>query len=152
DVLSSLKGQTGKASGSRSAARFRTTLATVQIALSMALLASAGLFTKSLFNISKVDLGVKIDNMITFSISPELNGYKPAQSLALFERVENDLRAQPGVTGVTASIVPLLAGDNWGNDVSVQGFEAGPDTDSNSRFNGIGPGYFRTMGVPLIAG
>ena len=41
-------------------------------------------------------------------------------------------------------MVPLLAGSNWGTDVRVQGFEADPDTDVNSRFNEIGPGYFRT--------
>ena len=55
---------------------FRTSLATVQIALSMVLLVSAGLFIKSLVNVSKVDLGLKLDNVITFAVSPELNGYK----------------------------------------------------------------------------
>jgi predicted permease len=58
----------------------------------------------------------------------------------------------PGVTGVTTALVPLLAGDNWGNDVSVEGFKKGPDTDAGSRFNEVGPGYFRTLGVPLLAG
>jgi predicted permease len=53
---------------------------------------------------------------------------------------------------VTLSTVPLLSGSNWGNDVAVQGFEAGPDTDSNSRFNEIGPGYFSAMGIPMMAG
>ena len=46
--------------------------------------------------------------------------------------------------------VPLLAGNNWGNNVSVEGFKSGPDTDTNSRFNEISPGYFRTLGVPLM--
>ena len=58
----------------------------------------------------------------------------------------------PGVTGVTASLVPLLAGSNWGSSVSVEGFDAGPDTDTGSRYNEIGPGYFGTMGMPLLAG
>ena len=60
DLLSTLKGQSGQPSGARAAARFRMTLATAQIALSMALLVSAGLFTKSLFNVSRVDLGVSV--------------------------------------------------------------------------------------------
>jgi len=152
DVLSALKGQTGQPSGARGAARFRVALATVQIALSMALLVSAGLFIKSLFNISRVDLGLKIDNLVTFGISPELNGYKPVQSRALFERLEDELRAQPGVIGVTASLVPVLTGSNWGNSVSVQGYPTGPDVDNNSRFNEVGPGYFRTFGIPLLSG
>jgi hypothetical protein len=48
--------------------------------------------------------------------------------------------------------VPLLAGENWGSDVAVEGFAAGPDTDTNSRFNEIGAGYLRTLGVPLLSG
>jgi len=152
DVLTALKGQSGQPSGARSAARFRWALATAQIALSMMLLVSAGLFTKSLYKVSRINLGMNIESMITFGVSPRLNGYKPLQSIAFSQRLEEDLRGQPGVTGVTASVVPILVGDNWGNSVRVQSFNAGPDTDTNSRFNAIGPGYFYTMGVPLIAG
>jgi predicted permease len=152
DLISSLKGQSGQPSGARSAARFRTSLATAQIALSMALLVSAGLFTRSLFNISRVDLGLNADNVIMFQISPALNGYKPEQSRQLFERVEDAIGALPGVAGVTSSTVPLLSGSNWGNTVSVEGFKAGPDTDTSSRFNEVGPGYFATLGIPILAG
>jgi len=152
DLVSALKGQSGQPSGARSAARFRTSLATAQVALSMALLVSAGLFTRSLFNVSRVDLGLKADNVILFRISPELNGYKPEQSRQLFERVEDELSALPGVAGVTSSTVPLLSGNNWGTGVSVEGFKAGPDTDIGSRTNEVGPAYFSTLGVPLLAG
>jgi predicted permease len=152
DVLSALKGQTCQPSGARAAARFRLTLATVQIALSMMLLISAGLFTRSLFHISRVDLGLKLDNMIMFGLSPNLNGYPPERSRALFERLETDLAAQPGVTSVTVSMVPLLTGSNWGSSVRVQGFEAGPDTDTGAQTNEVGPAYFRTLGIPLLSG
>jgi putative ABC transport system permease protein len=152
DLVSSLKGQAGQPSGARSAARFRTSLATVQIALSMALLVAAGLFTKSLFNISRVDLGLQVDNVVTFGISPSLNGYTETRTANLFTRLEDELAAVPGVIGVTDSLVELLGGSNWGNSVSVEGFEVGPDTDTDSRYNEIGPDYFRTFGIPLIAG
>ena len=152
DLVSALKGQSGQPSGARTAARFRTSLATAQIALSMALLVSAGLFTRSLFNVSRVDLGLKADNVLMFRISPELNGYTYDQSRQLFERLEDELAALPGVTGVANSRVALLAGSNWGNSVSVEGFKAGPDTDTDSRFNSLGPGYFGTLGIPLVAG
>ncbi|PYR02890.1 MAG: multidrug ABC transporter substrate-binding protein, partial [Acidobacteria bacterium] len=108
DLVSALKGQAGQPAGARSAARFRTSLATAQIALSMALLVSAGLFTKSLLNVSRVDLGVKADHVLMFRISPELNGYKPERSRQLFERLEDQLGALPGVSSVTASAVALL--------------------------------------------
>jgi predicted permease len=152
DLLSTLKGQTGQPSGGRGAARFRTTLATAQIALSMALLVAAGLFIRSLNNVSRIELGINVDNMVTFGVSPELNGYTPQRSMVFFQRLEEELASLPGVTGVTASLVPILSGSNWGNGVSVEGFKSGPDVDNGSRYNEIGPGYFRTMGVALIAG
>ncbi len=152
DLITSLKGQAGQPSGARAAARFRTSLATTQIAMSMALLVAAGLFTRSLFNVSRVDLGIDIDRVIMFHVSPELNGYTPVRSKQLFDRLERTLAETPGVRSVTTGSVPLLSGSNWGNSVSVEGFEAGPDTDTNSRFNVIGGGYFRTLGIPLIAG
>ena len=152
DTLSALKGQSGQPSGSRTAARFRWALATLQIGMSMMLLASAGLFTKSLYNVSRVDLGLRIDNMVTFSLSPNRSGYEVPQSRTLFARIEEELAAQPGVTSVTASLIPVLGGDNWGNDVTVQGFAIGPDVDTNASYNAVGAGYFKTMGIPLIAG
>jgi predicted permease len=152
DLVSTLKGLAGQPSGAKGAARFRLGLATAQIALSMMLLAASGFFVKSLLNVSRVDLGIRVDNVITFGLSPELNRYTPEKTRLLFERLEDELRGTPGITGVTVALVPLLAGSNWGNDVSVQGFQGGPDVDSNSRFNEVGPGYFSTMGVPMMSG
>jgi predicted permease len=152
DLISSLKNQAGQPSGARSAARFRTTLATAQIALSMALLASAGLFARSLFNVARVDLGLNANHVITFGVSPVLNGYTPERSRQLFERLEDELSALPGAAGVTTARIPLLAGSSWGQSVMVEGFDAGPDADTGSRFNLIGPAYFKTLGIPLLAG
>ena len=49
-------------------------------ALSLALLVGAGLFLRSLFNVSRAELGLKVDNVVTFGVSPELNGYTPVRS------------------------------------------------------------------------
>jgi predicted permease len=152
DLVSAIKAQAGQPSGARSAARFRTSLVTAQIALSMALLVAAGLFVKSLINVSRVELGVKVDNVVTFGISPDLSGYDRPRSMTLFERTEHELSGIPGVTGVAAASVPLLAGNNWGNDVSVEGFKRDPDTDANARYNQVSAGYFRAIGIPLMAG
>jgi predicted permease len=152
DLVSMMKANTGQPSGARGATRFRSVLVTAQIALSMTLLISAGLFIRSLVNVSRIDLGLRSDNMVTFAISPNLNGYEAERSLAFFERTEEELAAIPGVTGVTAALVPVLAGNSQGRDVRVEGFESGPDIDSNSRYNEIGPSYFSTLGMPLVAG
>jgi predicted permease len=111
----------------------------------------SALFLKSLMNVSRVDLGVKIDQIAAFQIVPQRTGYDSARSALLFERVEQELAATPGVTGVTDGIVPLLSGDNWGNSVHVQGYNCAPDVDCGSRTNEIGADYFKTLGVPLVA-
>jgi predicted permease len=152
DLVTALKDSSGQPSGARSAARFRTSLVTVQIALSMALLVGAGLFAKSLLKVSRIDLGMDTHNVVAFGISPELNGYEPERSKALFIQAEEELSAVPGVTGVTAAMIPVLSGSNWGTDVRVAGYECGPDIDCNSRFNIIGPRFFSTLGMPLVAG
>jgi predicted permease len=152
DLAGTLKNQAGQPGGAKAARRFRTTLATVQIAMSMALLVPAGLFAKSLFNVSKVDLGLKTDHMVLFSIAPENNAYTTERTRQLFERMEDEFGAMPGVTSIVMAMVPVIAGDNWGNSLAVEGFEAGPDTNTNASFNAVGPGYLKTMGIPLVMG
>ncbi len=152
DLMSVIRAGAGQIVGGRAAARFRGALVTAQIALSMALLISAGLFLKSLVNVSRADLGLTVDNVVTFTISPGRVGYDTTRRALLYERLERELAAVPGVTGVAASIIPLLSGSNWGTSVRVQGFADGPDVDNNSRLNEISSGYFAMLGVPLLAG
>jgi predicted permease len=151
-VADTLKDDSGHASSSRGSARVRKLLVTMQVAVSALLLIPTGLFLKSLVNLLHLDLGLKTDNLVTFRISPELNSYKPEQSRALFERVEEQMAAIPGVRSVTASMVPLIAGSNWGNNLTVEGFASGPQADTFSMFNLVGAGFFGKMGIPLIAG
>src|SRR5215831_18207891 len=152
DLVSTLKNQAGQPSGAKGAARVRLLLATSQIGLAMMLLASSGFFVKSLLNVSRVDLGFKVDHVATFGLSPDLNGYSFDRTRLFFQRLEDELRAAPGVTAVTVSTVPILTGHNRARNVAVEGFKAGPDTDSNSHYNRVGPGYFSALGIPLIAG
>ena len=152
DLVASLKAGAGKHSATKGAARFRSSLVTAQIALSMTLLIGAGLFVESLRNVTRVDLGMELDRVVQFAIAPILNRYEPARSHALFARVEEELAVVPGVTTVAGSGVALLTGSTRGGDVRVEGFRGGPDTDVNARTNQIGPDYFRTLGIPLLAG
>jgi putative ABC transport system permease protein len=152
DLAATLKDNARQPAGARGVALFRKALVVVQIALSMALLAAAGLFTRSLLNVSRVDLGIQVDRLVTFSVAPMLNGYTPDRTRTLFTQLEDRLRALPGVTDVTVSLVPLLSGDNYGNDVSVEGYPTGPDVDNNSRYDEVGPDFFRTLGIPLLSG
>jgi predicted permease len=152
DLISAIRAGSGQILGHREAARFRAGLVTFQIALATTLLISAGLFLKSLANVGQVDLGVAIDNVVTFRIAPRRSGYDSTRANLLLAEVERELAQLPGVTAVASSMVPLLSGSNWGTDVHVQGFPEGPDVDNNSRLNLVGPGYFAALGVPLLAG
>jgi len=152
DLIATIREQGGQPSGGRAAARWRTALATAQIGLALALLVSAGLFTKSLMNVTRLDLGVRVDDVATFHLSPELNGYPAERSSQFFQRLEDALAQTPGVVRVAAARVPLIGGSNWGNNVGVEGYPNGPDVDHNSRFNSVGPGYFETVGIPVLAG
>jgi len=95
---------------------------------------------------------VKTDNVVTFSISPERNGYDWHRTRALFDDVDRELAALPGVSGVAESVVPLLGSSNLGRGIEVQGFHKGPDTDDNSRYDKVSPSFFKTLGIPILSG
>ena len=152
ELISALKDDAGQPAGARTAARFRRGLVVAQFALAMTLLVAAGLFIQSLRNVSRVDLGIRTDDVVTFRLRPKLIGYGDAQMRALYERVEAELAAQPAMTAVTAASVAVLTGGMQVTTVMVEGFEAGPDTERSTRLNQIGIDYFRTLGIPVLAG
>ena len=152
DLVTALRNNSGKLAGGRTARRFRTSLATAQIALAMALLMSAGLFLKSLWKVSRVDLGVRVEKLVTFSVSPAQNGYDSVRIRNLFARIEEDLAALPGASAVTSARVPLIAGSSWNNSVKVEGFTPEANTSAQSSFNAVGAGHFNAIGVDLLAG
>lgn len=153
-VAGALKDDAGSVSMSYGSVRARKALVGMQVAISALLLVPTGLFLKSLVNLTRVDLGMNTRNVITFRLSPRLNGYSPEQTRALFERVEERMAAIPGVSSVAASMVPLIAGSNWGNNLTVEGYARGPtaDRDTHSMLSQVGPGFFGKMGIPLIMG
>jgi len=151
-IAAGLTAQSNRTSGSRTANRFRASLATAQIALATALLAMAGLSVVSLVNVARTELGIERDGLVTFALSPYLNGYTPERARALFDRLEEELRGLPGVVSVTASTHPMLSDSEWSNNLTVEGFEAGPDTNTTANVARTGTDYFRTLGIPLLAG
>jgi len=152
DLITTIRAGAGQIAGGRASSRFRGALATAQIALSMGLLIMSALFLKSLINVSKVDIGVKVSNIAVFYIVPQRAGYDSARSAVLFNRVEQELATVPGVIGVTDGTVPMLSGDNSSRGLHVQGFPCNADIDCGSSYNEIGSNYFKTFGAPLLAG
>ncbi|HEY3519194.1 MAG TPA: ABC transporter permease [Gammaproteobacteria bacterium] len=140
----------GRAFGQRGVARFRGALTTAQLAFSVVLLALAALFAQSLVNVARVDLGLDVDSLATFNVAPRRSGYEPQRVAATYERIEEALSAQPGVTSVASAMIPLVSGSRFARE--VQGFDVGPNVDTLIPLNQVSTGFFAAIGVPLLAG
>src|SRR5271167_2027659 len=152
DLQSVLKDQGVNVSGGKANVRVRKFLMVSQIALTAMLLAAAGLFAHSLLNLKTQDLGVRPDHVLEFSISPELNRYTPAQTIALADRVQKSIEPLPGVRSASESEIPMLADSNTSSNITVQGYNAQEDEDMNVDQNWVGPNFLATMGIPLLNG
>ena len=132
--------------------RFRKGLVVAQVALSALLLVGAGLFTRSLANLRAVDPGFRSQGLLTFSLDPRRSGYSADQTRALLARARERLQAVPGVRAVSMAVNPLMTESIWQSTVHVEGYVPGEEENMNPRVNGVGPGFFTTMGMPLVAG
>src|SRR5690606_389945 len=127
----------GQPDAGRGAARFRVALVTAQIAMATTLLVCAGLFTRSLANVTAVDVGMDVERVSTFRLLPVLSGYAPERAEQMFEQLERDLAALPGVTDASASRIPILASSTTGGSVRIEGYDNGPDSPRNVRYNEV---------------
>jgi putative ABC transport system permease protein len=152
DIQSVLKDQGSNVSAGKANVRTRKFLLAAQIALTAVLVAAAGLFAHSLLNLNHQDLGVRPDHVLQFSISPELNGYTPPQSVALVERIRKNVEALPGARAVSASEIPMLASSNSSSNITVQGYKEQENENMNVDQNWVGPNFLAAMGAPLLSG
>ena len=147
-----LKDETASVIGGTSPFRFRKGLVVAQVALSLLLLIGAGLFTRSLVNLRGLDPGFQPERLLTFGVDPSLSGYGLQRRLALFKRLQDDVAAEPGVKSASLAEVALMTGSDSSSTIHVEGYEAKEGEDMNPNFNGVGPAFFSTMGIPLLSG
>jgi predicted permease len=151
-LAATLKDQASGVVGGFGHLRFRKSLVVTQVALSLVLLVGAGLFARSLYNVKNIDVGLRADHLIQFTIQPSLNGYSQERMRALFERLQENISRLPGIRAVSMAEEAVLAGDAEAGNVKVDGYEAKDDEDMVAFENYVGPGYFATMGIPLLSG
>jgi predicted permease len=147
-----LREEAGNLSGGTRHARFRKGLVVAQVALSMLLVAGAGLFARSLYNLKTLDTGISVDDLITFRIDPALNGYDQEQIKVFYQRLLDDIRQIPGVQSASLAQIGALTGNASSRTVQVQGYEPKQDENMNPYTNEVASDYFRTMGMPLVVG
>jgi predicted permease len=116
------------------------------------LLIGAGLFVRSINHLMTVDLGFRPSRLVSFSVDPFLNGYDNARARELFRSLRERLRAIPGVERVSLAAIPLLGNGGWTQWVTVEGYKAAESENVEPFCNAVSPGYFATIGVPIIAG
>jgi predicted permease len=154
DLWNTLKDVVGAVTGGAArSVNIRKALVAAQVAFSFLLLAGAGLFVKTLANLRETNPGFRdIDNLVTFQIDPGLNGYSTERIKLFYRQLLENIRALPGVKSASFALVPLLSGDEWDSSMGVEGHRAAEDEDVQAFMNGISPGYWQAMGVPLLEG
>src|ERR1017187_1021569 len=124
-----------------------------QAALSLVLLVSAGLLTKSLRNRSEEHFGILTTNRYVLHLDPAGAGYTPEKLPALYQSLEQQFGALPGVQSVGLALYSTLEGNNWGEGVQIEGRPApGPNEHNGSSWDRISPKFFETVGQPVIRG
>jgi predicted permease len=152
DIAPTLKDQAGNVMGGKSQVGFRKVLVAAQVMLSLLLLIGAGLFIRSLGNLKSVDPGFRTGNLIQFGVNPRTVGYRPDDTRAFYKRLDERLRAMPGVRASGLASVAVLANNEWDNGITIEGYRAKPGEDMGPHFNSVSSGYFDAMGIRILAG
>jgi predicted permease len=151
DLITTLKGVVGGIAGS--SAQLRKILVTAQVALSFLLLVGASLFTRTLGNLENSRVGFKsIEQLATFQLDPSRNGYSAPRARAFNIDLAGAIQGLPGVKSVAYAMQPLLAGSTSDTYMRVEGHQEKDGENMQAYYNVVSPGYWRTMGVPLLEG
>ena len=139
---------------SRTVAASRTWLSkallVTQVALSVVLLIGAGLFVRTLQNLRSVDIGFNANNILMFRVNPALNRYSPERMNQLYDRMQTQLEALPGVQSVSFTRNALLSGSTSITGIYLQG-----QSDKEAKeihYMGVAPKFFATMQIPIVMG
>ncbi len=128
-------------------------LVVTQIALSLLLVLGAALFVRTLANLHSVEIGFNQENLLTFRLDASQAGYKDAALKAFYARMDAQFRELPGVRAATVTDMPLVAGWNSSTNVILPGAPKPEDRDGPSTFYiSVGPTFFETMQLPMLAG
>jgi predicted permease len=153
DLTPALK-DTGRSSSATARSWLSKSLVVVQVSISVLLLIGAGLLIKTLRNLKNTEIGFNANNVLLFSVNPNLIGYRDQQLARLYEQMSSRLEAVPGVQSVTFSRHPLLAWSSTTDSVYVAGV-LGPDgkpLERDAKVHTMRENFLQTMEIPLRGG
>jgi len=146
--------KTSAATSNADAGKSRTgrMIVALQMALCVVLLVGGGLLIRTLRNLENTPLGVRVDGLVVFGVKPNITSIP--DGIAFYAKLMDKLRALPGVESVTVMEERLGSGWSDNGDMTVDGKL--PDVANGSsrtvRSNVVGPGFFHTLGVPVLVG
>jgi predicted permease len=149
DLATALK-QSRRATGAVS--RLSKGLVVAQVALSLLLVVGAGLFIRTLYNLRHVNLGFNQENLLVFSLQPELGGYKGERLTQFYEQLFARLDNLPSVRAATFGSVPLIAQSMWNADILLPGETEKTASMHLTNRQAVRENYFATLEIPLLRG
>jgi predicted permease len=112
----------------------------------------AALFIRTLANLGAVDIGIKTTNLLAFEVDPSRNGYPAPRIKQFSKQLLERVHASPGVQRASLATTRILEGNQWSSSVAIEGYQFKPDESTSQLCNTVSPGYFRTLGIPLLTG
>ena len=152
DLTTSLKEKSTRKARRGLRVGLASALVVAQVALSMVLLAGAGLFARSLMNLQREDVGFNRENVLLAEVDPRLAGYTPAELSPLYRQLLERVGSLPGVQRATLATYSPMSGISKTSNVTVRGYTSKPGEDPVVQDILVGSGYCETLGVPLLMG
>ena len=142
-----------RSSGGLRRQRLQRGLVVAQIAVSVVLLAGAGLLTRTMISLSRVDDGLSSEQVLTMEVPIAIGQRSDADARAMYDRMRLEIGAVPGVQEVGIGSTMPLRSTQFRLDVKAQGGQLGPgEAQPSAEYRSADPGYFRAAGIPLVTG
>jgi predicted permease len=139
----------GRATADRGG-RLRRGLVVAQIAISLVLVSCAGLLARTLLNLQAQNFGFERTSRVLADLGPSLQSVPRERLPILYAQMQERLRGVPGISNAAFSLYSPMSGDNWSSEISVDGHGAGERLVAS--WNRVTPGYFDTIGTPVLRG
>jgi len=153
DLTSALKSTSGGVAGSGGKSLLRSGLVLIQVSLSFFLLVGAGLMLRSLRRMQTVSPGFSTGEVLTTFIDLRSAGYDAPRARNFQDQIIDRLQAVPGIqSAVFTRVAPFSYRPYSSGAITVDGYVPAPDEQLQIEYNEVGPDYFSTLGIPLIAG
>ncbi len=150
DTMAAVKGESSNRVGR---SRASNALVVAQMALSLLLLISSGLFIRSLQAATQIDPGFESPaNLVMASVDPGLQGYEEARTRAFWDRMLEDVQALPEVSSAGLTLTAPLGLGSHDRSVAIPGYEFAEGERNSLHYTYVSDGYFETMGIEVVEG